>query len=151
MTGPAFNTKAFEAQDALVTAIRARSELVAWEVDFGVPAGRPKQQHIWVSEDVTDWTQEVYTTGLHSRRETFEIAVYIYDKQTGATAQEIRDELRVVAGVISEVIGQDAFLGGIVLMAQITDAAYEGAFADPEGRAREGVMKLTIECQAILA
>ena len=151
MTGPAFNTKAFEAQDALVAAIRAREDLAAWEVDFGIPAGRPKQQHIWVDENVSDWTQEVYTTGLDSRRETFKLSVYIYDKQTGSTAQDIRDELRVVAGIVSEVIGQDAFLGGIVLLAQIVDAAYEGAFADPEGRAREGVLKLTIECQGFLA
>lgn len=147
----AFNTKAFDAQDALVTAIRARTELAAWEVDFGIPAGRPKQQHIWVDENVGEWTQVVYTTGLDSRKETFKLSVYIYDKQTGSTAQEIRDELRVVAGIVSEIIGQDAFLGGVVLLAQISNADYEGAFADPEGRAREGVLKLTIECQAILA
>lgn len=147
----AFATKTFDAQDALVSAIRARSELAAWEVDFGIPANRPKQQHIWVDEDVTDWTQDSYTTGLASRQETFKLAVYIYDRQTGSTALEIRDEIRAAAGVVSEVVGSDVFLGGVVMLAQIVAAAYEGAFADPEGRSREGVLKLTVECQGFLA
>lgn len=147
----AFQTKSFAAQDALVSALTARPELAAWRVDFGIPAGRPEERHIWVDENISDWQQDILTTGLTSRNETFRLSLYIYDKQTGASAQEIRDELSVAAGVVSDTIGTSAFLGGVVMFAQIIGGEYEGAFADPEGRIREGVLKLTIECQGFLA
>jgi len=147
----AFNTKAFETQDALVTALRAASSLSAWRIDFGIPAGRPEEQHIWVDESVSDWTQETLTTGLVARNESYRIAIYIYDKKSGASAEEVRDEIKVAASVISDIVGAAPFLGGVVLYAQITSLDYEGAFADAQGLAREGVLKITIECQSFLA
>lgn len=145
-----FDTKAFDTQDALVSALQANPALSAWEIDFGIPAGRPQEQHIWVDESVEDWTQDNATTGVVARNEGFQLNIYIYDKRTSATAQEVRDEVKVAAATISDVIGSAPFLGGIVLFAQIVGAAYEGAFADPEGRSREGVLKLTIGCQAFI-
>lgn len=147
----AFATKTFDAQDNIVAALKARTELAAWRIDFGIPAGRPEEQHIWVDEQVSDWQQELLTTGLQSRNETFRLAVYIYDKKSGATAQEIRDEIKAAASIVSDVLGSSPQLNGIVLYAEIVGGEYEGAFADPEGRAREGVLKLTIECQSFLA
>ena len=147
----AFDTKAFAAQDALVTALKDTAALAAWRIDFGIPAGRPEEQHIWVDENVSDWTQDTMTTGLAARNESFKLVVYIYDKKSGATAQEIRDEIKTAASAISDTIGAASFLGGVVLYAQIASADYEGAFADTEGRAREGVLKLTIDCQGFLA
>lgn len=146
----AFDTKAFVAQDALVTALKGSTALAGWTIDFGLPARRD-EQHIWVDESVEDWSQELLTTGLASRNESFRLEIYIYDKRTDATALEIRNEVKVAATAISDVLGSDTFLGGVVLYAQIIGGAYEGAFADPEGRAREGVLKLTVECQAFLA
>ena len=146
----AFDTKAFDAQDALVTALQGTASLSAWTVDFGLPPKRD-ELHIWVDESVEDWTQENATTGLVTKNEMFRISVYIYDRRSGATAKEVRDEIKVAGNVVSDVIGSDAFLGGVVMLAQIIGGEYEGAFADPEGRAREGVLKLTIECQAFLA
>lgn len=145
-----FDTKAFDTQDALVAALRDTPALADWTIDFGIPAGRPKEQHIWVDESVDNWEQDTATTGLVSRNEGFQLAVYIYDKRTNATAQEVRDEVRGAASIISDVIGSSPFLGGVVLLAQITGATYEGAFADSEGRIREGVLKLTIGCQAFI-
>lgn len=147
----AFDTKAFAAQDALVTALKNTAALSAWQVDFGIPAGRPQEQHIWVDEQVGDWTQDLRTTGMAARDENFRLNLYIYDKRTDATAQEVRDEIKTAAAVVADVLGSNAFLGGIVLLAQIVGGEYEGAFADPQGRAREGVLHLTIECQAFLA
>lgn len=147
----AFQTKTWEAQDALVSALSARPELSAWRIDFGLPAARPEERHIWVDENVSEWSQDLLTTGLSSRNETFRISVYIYDKKTGADAKEIRDELSTAAAVVSDTIGTSAFLGGVVMFAQIVGGEYEGAFADPQGRMREGVLKLTIECQGFLA
>lgn len=146
-----FNTKAFDTQDALVSALRDEPGLADWAIDFGIPAGRPQEQHIWVDESVDDWSQENATTGIVARNENFQIAIYIYDKRTGATAEEVRDEVKVAAALISDVIGSAPFLGGVVLFAQIVGATYEGAFADPEGRAREGVLRLTIGCQAFIS
>ena len=145
-----FNTKAFDTQDALVAALKAEPALSEWTIDYGIPAGRPQEQHIWVDETVENWTQDTATTGLVSKNEGFTLALYIYDKRTGATAQELRDEIKAAASIISDVIGSSPFLGGVVLLAQIVGASYEGAFADPEGRSREGVMKLNIGCQAFI-
>jgi hypothetical protein len=147
----AFNTKAFAAQDALTAALQARSELAAWRIDFGIPAGRPEEQHIWLDESVGDWTQESATTGVTSRNEGFQMYVYIYDKKSGADAKEIRDEVKTAADIITDTLGTAPFLNGVVMFAEITALAYEGAFADTEGRAREGVLKLTIACQSFVA
>jgi hypothetical protein len=147
----AFDTKAFAAQDALVAALQNTAALAAWTIDYGMPAGRPQEQHIWVDEQVTDWGQELTSTGLTSRSETFRLSVYIYDKRTGATAQEVRDEIRTAAAAIADTLGSDTFLGGVVLYAQIVGGEYEGAFADANGHAREGVLKLTVECSGFLA
>jgi hypothetical protein len=146
-----FATKSFDAQDAIVTALQASASLTAWRIDFGIPAGRPEEQHIWLDEEILDWTQELATTGLVTRNETFRLSIYIYDKKTGATAEEIRDEIKTAAYTIADIIGNTPVLGGIVLISEVVGGAYEGAFADPQGIAREGVLKLTIECQAFIA
>lgn len=145
-----FDTKAFEAQDALVAALRAEVSLGDWQIDFGLPAGRPAEQHIWVDEAVDDWSQQLLTTGIETKNESFRLQVYLYDKRTDATAQEVRDEIRGAAAIIADVLGSAPFLSGVVTFAQIIGGQYEGGFADPEGRAREGVLKLTVECTGYL-
>lgn len=147
----AFNTKAFSAQDAIVEALQGAAGLSAWQIDFGIPAGRPQEQHIWVDEELSDWSQEATTTGLTVRNEQFRTNIYVYDKKTGATAKEIRDEIATAATVIMNTLGTSPLLGGVVLYAEIVELAYEGAFADPQGIAREGVLKLGVECKAFLA
>lgn len=146
-----FNTKSFAAQDALVAALQNEPSLSGWRIDYGLPAGRPEELHIWVDEKVGDWTQETLSTGLASKNESFRLSVYIYSKKTGTTALEMRNEVTGAASAISDVIASAPFLGGVVLFAQIVSGEYEGAFADAEGRAREGVLHLTIECQSFLA
>lgn len=145
-----FGTKAFAAQDALVEALKAEPALSAWQIDFGIPARR-EELHIWIDEEVIDWSQELASTGLQSRNEAFNLAIYIYDRKTDANAKEIRDEIKAAADIITDILGAGSFLGGIVLIAEIIGGAYEGAFADPDGLRREGVLKLTIGCQAFLA
>lgn len=145
-----FGTKAFSAQDALVDALKSEPSLAAWQIDFGIPSRR-EELHIWIDEEVADWTQELASTGLQSRNETFNLAIYVYDRKTDATAKEIRDEIKAAADTITDILGGGSFLGGIVLIAEVVGGAYEGAFADPDGLRREGVLKLTIGCQAFLA
>lgn len=145
------NTKAFAAQDALLEALRANVGLADWTIDYGLPSGRPTELHLWVDEAVDDWTQDVPTSGVISKEEEFRLAVYLYGRRTDATAAEVRDEISGAAGVVANAIGSAPFLGGVVLFAYIAAAQYEGAFADADGRQREGVLKLTIACRAFLA
>lgn len=143
-------TKAFDAQDALVTALQASNDLSDWEIDYGLPAVRPTQLNIWVAEEVADWVQDLATTGLVNRDESFRLSVYIWAQRYGATAQEVRDEVTAAGGVVEQIVGSAPFLGGVVLFAQVAGGEYDGSFADAEGRARIGVLKLTIACQSYL-
>lgn len=143
-------TKAFAAQDALVTALKASQDLSAFEIDYGVPAVRPTQLNIWVSEEVSDWQQDLATTGLVNRDETFRLSVWIYVQRWGSTAQEVRDEVTAAGAVVEQIVGSAPFLGGVVLYAQVAGGEYDGAFADAEGRARIGILKLSIACTAYL-
>jgi hypothetical protein len=145
-----FQTKTFGAQDALVTALRNTSALSAWTIDFGIPSRR-EELHIWVDEAIDDWTQGTPTTGLVMAEEKFKLQVYIYVRRTGADAKEVRDDIKTAADIVTGVIGSAPFLGGAVFYANITDAQYDAAFADPEGRKREGVLLLTVHCSAYLA
>ena len=145
-----FSSKAFAAQDALLAAIQDVPALAEWTKDFGLPSVR-EELHIWVDESVEQWEQEAGTTGLVSRNETFRIHVYIYARQTGASAAEVRDEIHQAAGVIADAIGGEPFLNGVVLYGQIVGGEYGGAFADADARIREGYLKLTIGCDAFIA
>lgn len=144
-----FHTKAFDTQDQLLALLKASAALSAWTIDYGIPSRR-EELHIWVDENIEDWTQEGDTSGLVSKDEGFRLTCYIYDRKTGASAQEIRDEVKAAANTVADIIGSAPFLGGSVLYASVVAAAYEGAFEDEQGRVREGVLKLTIGCQAFI-
>jgi len=144
-------TKVFDAQDALTAALQAYtgSTLAGWSVDFGLPARRA-EKHIWVDEQVSEWQQSGQTTGLLSKSETFRMHVYIYVRLTGATALAVRDECKAAGAVVEQIIGGCPLLGGAAMMAQTVGGEYDGAFADPEARAREGALHLIIETQTFL-
>ncbi len=144
-----WQTKAFATQDALLSLLQANANLSAWSIEYGLPSIRDEQT-MWIDENIEEWTQEGETSGVLSKDEAFRLSVYIYDRKTGATALEIRNEIQTAAGYVSDVIGSAPFLGNTVLYATIVSAQYEGAFQDPEGRVREGVLKLTIGCQAFI-
>ncbi|MDP1877979.1 MAG: hypothetical protein Q8M17_10550 [Actinomycetota bacterium] len=143
-------TKAFDAQDQLVTLLDAQAGLDGWTVAFGLPAAR-EEKHLWVDEQVEEWTQGEQSTGIVTKDEAFTLSVFIYVRRTGADAQEIRDEIKAAAGIVASVIGTQPFLGGSVMYASIVSGEYDGAFADAEGRAREGVLNLKIGCLAFLS
>jgi hypothetical protein len=146
----AFETKAFGAQDALVTALQGTATLDDWTIEFGLPARR-MEQHIWVDETIDNWNQGTATTGIVARDETFRISVYIYSRLSGSTPEELRDDIKAAADIVSSVIGSAPFLSGAVFYAQIISAEYGSAFSDTEGRQREGYLHLIVECQAYLA
>lgn len=146
----ALNTKAFDAQDALLTALRDAPDLAGWSICYGLPAGRPDERHLWIDETVQEWSQDGETSGLLSKDESFRLSVYVYSRRTDATAEEVRDEIKAAAGAVADIVGAAPFLGGVVLYARISGAEYEGAFADSDGRQREGVMRLDVTCSAFL-
>lgn len=144
------HTTAFAAQDALVAALQDSEALAGWEIDYGIPTVRPTELNIWVSEDVSDWQQAYATSGLDGRDEVFRLAVYIFAQRTGATAKEVRDEIATAGGVVEDVVGSSPFLGGVVMLAEVAGGQYDAAFAGDDGRAREGLLKLIIACQAFV-
>lgn len=144
-----FQTKAFDAQDELYELLKASNDLTDWTIDLGLPSRR-EELHIWVDEGVDEWEQGGDTSGLVSKDETFQIRVYIYARKTGATAVEIRNEIKTAAGYVADIIGSSPFMGGAVMYATVIAAQYGGAFDDPEGRVREGYLQLSIGCQAFI-
>jgi len=150
-----FASKTFPAQDALVAALTAArdeegSTIARWTIDYGIPSRR-EELHLWVDEQVDGWTQGQETSGLVTRHEDFTLSVYLYARQTAATALTLRTEIQAAADVVADVIGAAPFLGGEVLFAQVVGGEYDSAFADPEGRSREAVLKLSIGCRAFIA
>jgi hypothetical protein len=145
-----FQTKAFDTQDSLLDLLQDSQDLADWTIDYGLPSRRD-ELHIWIDEDIDDWSQSGDTSGLVSKDEAFSLKVYIYDRKTAANAKDIRDEIKAAAGYVADIIGSAPFLGGTVLYATIVSAQYEGAFQDSEGQVREGVLLLTIGCQAFIS
>lgn len=145
------NTRSWPAQDALLEILKADTQLSAWTITYGWPMTRPTQLNIWAAEDLNDVQQTPYGTGTTAtREETFRFDLYIFAQKTGADAYEIREEIRTAADRVASLLGANQTLSGTVLLATIEGFAYEGAPATPEGRAREGVLKLTILCTAYL-
>jgi hypothetical protein len=85
-----------------------------------------------------------------ARDEAFRLTVYIYARRTGATAKEVRTEVKAAADIVADLVGSAPFLGGAVLYAEITGARYEGAFADTAGTQREGVLQIDVSCTSFL-
>lgn len=145
-----FNTKAFDAQDSLLGLLQAETNLAAWTIDYGLPSRRD-EQHIWIDEYVGNWSQGGDTSGLLSKDEGFLCQVYIYTRKTDATAKEVRDEIEGAAGYVADIVADNPTLGGNVVYATISGAAYEGAFQDERGLTREGVLRLDITSTAFLS
>lgn len=145
------HTSTFAAQDALLAALLAAPALAEWERQYGLPAGRPSERHIWIDEQVDNWEQAIRASGTPAARdETFRLTVYVYSRRTGATAAEVRAEVKGAADVVADLVGQAPFLGGAVLYAEITGGRYEGAFADAAGTQREGALRIDVSCTAFL-
>ena len=142
-------TKAFDAQDALVSALQGAVGLTGWRVDFGLPARR-EELHVWVDEQVSEWKQDQRTTGLVSKAESFKLHVYAYVRRTNGSAKDVRDECKAAGSIVEQVIAAAPFLGGVALFAQTVGGEYDGAFADPDGHAREGALHMIIATQTFL-
>lgn len=150
-----FATKTFPAQTALLADIREAAAttgnaLGSWTIDYGIP-GRRDELHLWVDDTIEDWVQGAPTTGLSGREESFRIPVYIYARRTGASAEELRDLIVAAADAVADVVGANPLMGGLLLYSEITTGGYDSAFADAQGRVREAVLQLGVNCRAYLA
>ena len=146
-----FNSKAFVAQDRLLARIQSiGAPLAAYSIDFGLPAGKPDELHIWVDEEATSWNQDPELTGLTSVEERFSLTVYVYSRRTGATAAEVRDEISTAMFLIGAAIAAEPTLGGLLMYCKVTNLEYQGAFADSEGQRRVGYLKIVVGCSAWL-
>lgn len=144
-----FATAAFDAQDQLLAILAGCGLGRDWTIDYGLPPIRT-DRHAWVDETVDDWSQDLLTTGVPSSTETFALHVYLYVRGTGASALELRQLLREAAGRFAAGLAVDVTLGGVLQVAQVAGAGLDSAFADPEGRVRESVLRVDVGCSAWL-
>lgn len=144
-------TKAFAAQDALVAALQADGVLPGWTVDYGIPFVSPQDKHVWIDEEVDGWEQKLSGTGgATTREESFRLTAFVYHRMTDATALEIRTTVKAAADAIADVVTGSPHLSATVLFAEVVGGAYEGGFFDPDGRVREGLLRINIGCTAYL-
>lgn len=139
---------AFAAQDALKTLLDGlkASSLDGWTVDCGLPQRRD-DLHVWVHDDVDDWTFTDLVTGQVMGDEHFLLYVYVYSRRLDSTFTEQRDEVGGAADAIKAAIKADHTLAGAVSHAHVAGAKYEGAFEDEEGRVRFGILRLEVDCR----
>lgn len=143
-------TKTWAAQDALVTLVDGISQLSAWTVEFGLPYDR-RDQHIWVDEEVVDWTRSDQTSNFAAQEEAFTLSVFLYSRRIGATAKEQRDEVATAAAYIEAAIAADPTLSALLMSARVVGGEFETAWIDAEATYRVGVLRLDIRCTAWLA
>lgn len=141
-------TKAFAAQSALVTLLE--TALPTWETGYGVPLTRPAKPSAFVAEDVTEWTRETPLSGaVTSQDESFTISVYLYLKQTNATASAIRDAMATAAASVDAVIAAAPTLSGAVDFARVASLEYVSGITE-DGSSREAQMTLRVACTAYI-
>lgn len=158
-----FASKAPAAQQALVALIAALPELAGWNAGghdgFGAPRELVPREKTWFVDDkVEDWDRLVPATG--ARSEAFTLTVWFYTKMTVAktasgtmtgTPAQVQDEVLAAAAPFEAALTANPTLSGTVMSAFSQGRAeYDSGWADEQGRAREGVLKLQIRCSAHL-
>jgi len=144
-----FTTRIAAAQDALATLLRARGALAGVTVDVGRPL-QPRAEHIWLEEDIAQWTQSQATTGDIStaqRDEEFFLPVVVAVKQTGDGFTTVRDRALVLAGEVEQTVRANHKLSNTVFFAEVIPVAMDGGRSGTE---RLCVILLNVRCDAIL-
>lgn len=143
-------TRAFAAQDALVTMLAAALP-AEYHVAFGWPM-EFSEREAFVGEDFDAAldTPESWAEGIPlGQDETITLSVYLYVRKTGSTATEIREVLRPGLDLAVAALRADPTLAATVSFASLTASEYKWSFADAEGREREAQIKLTISAIAL--
>jgi hypothetical protein len=91
------STNAFAVKGALRDMIRALPALAGYQVTWGYPTRNPERRWVFVGE--VQWPESQWATN-RSREEVFEISVIVNAQISGATAEEVENELQAMAAGI---------------------------------------------------
>lgn len=122
------------AQDALKVALRARSALDRVAITLGEPA-RYEDDHIWISGEVSDWSQKFFDSAATGKDESFTLTIYVYAKRATHDYAVTRDRVKVLCDEVEEALASDLFLGGSAEFQQITDLQVDELIPDERHRA----------------
>lgn len=141
------------AQDALVAAIAARALMSTDNVPvtLGTPPRGGQREHVWISGEVTDWTQTWETTGAvatAAREERFTLAVWAFKMVSGDAYAPARDRALVLLNEVAEVLRADDRLAGAVFHAEYGGGELAEAQID---NAVYVVASIRVRCLAYLA
>ncbi|MFI8237602.1 hypothetical protein ACIF83_10175 [Streptomyces sp. NPDC085866] len=102
------STNAFAFKGALRDMIRALPALAGYQVTWGYPTRSPERRWVFVGE--VQWPDSQWATN-RSREEVFEISVVVNAQISGATAEEVENELQVMAAGIEDGMKSNPSLG----------------------------------------
>lgn len=102
------------AENGLLTAMQAQSDLTGVTVQLGDPGAQPPAEVVWIAEDaVADWNPDV-TMGAMTMDEVYELHVKALVLQPGDDYLTVRDRAAVLAGGVEKACAASRTLGGAV-------------------------------------
>lgn len=145
----ALTTRIAAVQDALRTRLKARAALANIAVDVGIPTP-VLAEHIIISGDVTDWSQEAELSGLsatHPRDERFRLGVTVIVKKTAPGTTDgyktVRDRALTLAGEVEKDLRDDHTISGTCFQAEVFPVGLEEG---QEGSERAVAVALDVAC-----
>ena len=126
-------TRLWQAQDALVTALRG-TLTGGVPITLGAPADK-QQTHVWVSGDVDQWEQNFRTSGLGAKDESFVLQVEALVMRNSSDYATPRARMQTLIDEIEQAVSADHTLGGSVMLAQIERITMDEGVTDERQRA----------------
>ena len=152
-------SRAFDAQDALLALLLTlhtpatedvpAGVLAEWHVDYGMPLTFDELE-CFVAPGVTSVLSNVITGPPFCADEDFTLSAVLYVRKTGASAMEIREELRAAKEAVAAAIGADITLGGVLMQAHVSGFEFVSGIAEAEARSRDAFMTIDVECKAFI-
>jgi hypothetical protein len=139
-------SRIWDAQDALLTALQANATLSEVTLDLGAP-GRLERQHVWISGEVEDWSLAYTTSGLVSRDEEFNLRIHVLVTMTGRSYVDARTRVVELGQAVEDVIADDVTLAGTVMLATVARGSIDEATGG-DGRTRSVLLTIHVRCNA---
>jgi len=144
------------AQDALYAILNARAGYTNADgskvpVDLGYPLPIPQDEHVWISGEINDWTQEAETTGdMPARQEDFTLTVNIIVRRTTGSYTNVRDRALVLASEVELGVRSNAGLPNPSNTVNFSEVATMNMTELVQNEKREIQIKLGVRCTAQL-
>lgn len=139
------STNAFAAKAALRDMIKALPALAGYQVTWGYPTRNPERRWVFVGEVM--WPDSQWVTN-RSREETFEVSVIVNAQISGATAEEVENELQTMAAGIEDGMKATPNLG--IQSVVTTDFVPKKLSSFPSDQVYEGQFEAIVRVKARL-